>query len=210
MKKARSIGGEQRAKIRDDAGRAIVSAAIELFCTLGPAHTGIQAIAERAGVSRSIIYQHFPASEDLLGVCATQYWADRPLPDPTGWLDIADPAARMRHGLGELYGDYGCREGALWNFLRDRDDQPGLHSFGSVLVLHCGRMSDVLASPFVTEHALRGGHRARLGSVLGHAVDFLAWRSLRRQGLDDGEAIDLMIALARGVAAEGASAGLRS
>jgi hypothetical protein len=36
--------------------------------------------------------------------------------------------------------------------------------------------------------------------VIGHAIDFDTWRSLARtQGLDDGDAAELMVRLARAV-----------
>jgi hypothetical protein len=46
----------------------------------------------------------------------------------------------------------------------------------------------------------RGSKRARLRAVIGHAIEFDTWQSLtRREGLDDGEAVELMVSLARAV-----------
>ena len=46
---------------------------------------------------------------------------------------------------------------------------------------------------------LRGRRGKRLQAVIGHAIDFETWRSLARaQGLDDSEAAELMVRLARG------------
>ena len=46
----------------------------------------------------------------------------------------------------------------------------------------------------------RGSKRARLRAVIGHAVEFDTWQSLtRREGLDDAEAVELMVSLARAV-----------
>jgi hypothetical protein len=45
-----------------------------------------------------------------------------------------------------------------------------------------------------------GRRRKRLQAVIGHAIKFETWRSLARQeGLDDSEAADLMVSLARAV-----------
>ncbi len=42
--------------------------------------------------------------------------------------------------------------------------------------------------------------RTRLEAVIGHAIDFDTWRSLARtQGLEDGDAVELMVRLARAV-----------
>jgi hypothetical protein len=45
---------------------------------------------------------------------------------------------------------------------------------------------------------LHGRRRTRLQAVIGHAIDFGTWRSLvRTQGLEDGDAAELMVRLAR-------------
>ena len=42
--------------------------------------------------------------------------------------------------------------------------------------------------------------RKRLRAVVGHAIEFETWRSLtRRQGLDDVEAVEAMVKLARAI-----------
>ena len=43
--------------------------------------------------------------------------------------------------------------------------------------------------------------RRALLAAVGHAVDFFAWRSLRRQGLGDAEAVERMLGLVRDAAA---------
>jgi hypothetical protein len=46
----------------------------------------------------------------------------------------------------------------------------------------------------------RGHKRTLLRAAIGHAVEFDTWRSLiRHEGLDDSEAVELMVSLARAV-----------
>nr|WP_042188869.1 TetR/AcrR family transcriptional regulator [Kibdelosporangium sp. MJ126-NF4]CEL18509.1 transcription regulator AmtR [Kibdelosporangium sp. MJ126-NF4]CTQ97993.1 transcription regulator AmtR [Kibdelosporangium sp. MJ126-NF4] len=49
-----------------DAKRAVLGAAAELFTTTGYAATTTRAIAERAGLRQASLYYHFPAKEDIL------------------------------------------------------------------------------------------------------------------------------------------------
>ena len=45
---------------------------------------------------------------------------------------------------------------------------------------------------------VRGRRQKRLRAAVGHAVEFETWRSLvRREGLDDAEAAEAMVQLAR-------------
>jgi AcrR family transcriptional regulator len=49
-----------------DAKRAVLEAAAELFTTTGYAATTTRSIAERAGLRQATLYYHFPAKEDIL------------------------------------------------------------------------------------------------------------------------------------------------
>lgn len=188
---------KRRAERQQETRRRIVRAAIDLHCTLGPARTSILAIAARAGVERPTVYRHFPTLDALFRACSAQHWFESPPPDPEPWARIADPAARLRRGLGELYAHYARHESALWNILRDLEDEPRLRKFGARHVAHGLRARDVLAEAW-RPHPRR---RRALVAAVGHAVDFFAWRSLRRQGLGDAEAVERMLALVRDAAA---------
>jgi TetR/AcrR family transcriptional repressor of mexJK operon len=51
---------------------AILEAASELFLTRGLAATAMDAVAERARVSKQTVYSHFASKEDLYRTCITQ------------------------------------------------------------------------------------------------------------------------------------------
>ena len=184
---------KKRAELREEIRRRIVEAAVELHGTIGPAHTTVRALAERAGVERPTVYRHFPTPESLLTACSSHLWAESPPPDPERWLEIDDPEARLRRGLSELFAYYTRQETLLWNIMRDVEDTPALRPFAAHRIAHRQRMRDVLASPW-PDRVARQKFRA---AAVGHAVDFFAWRSLRRQGLTNEEAIELMIGLVR-------------
>src|SRR5919198_6303081 len=81
-----------RAEQEQQTRQAITEAAVKLHGTVGPARTTVSAIAEEAGVQRATVYRHFPDEPSLFRACSGHYMAMHPPPDPSHWLEIADPA----------------------------------------------------------------------------------------------------------------------
>jgi AcrR family transcriptional regulator len=190
---------ERMAKTR----RRIVEAAYDLHCTLGPARTTISAIAERAGVQRHTVYQHFPDDLTLFGACTAHGLAIDPPPDPAQVGAIRDPRARLRATLTQLYGYYRRNESLLSNTARDepellqrmrdagidwRDVPESVRRYSELPV----ELRDALAAGW----PVRGTRRSHLRAVLGLALDFGTWRVLTRDArLDQDEAVELMVHL---------------
>ena len=103
----------------EEADRAIIDAALDLFAESGAGGLCIEAVAARAGVGKSTIYRRWPGKEDLLvDALAT---LKSPLPAPSGRSvrddlvallrvmreDFADPrrvrATALLHGEGIKY-----------------------------------------------------------------------------------------------------------
>ncbi len=57
---------EENKKIRQETKKKILFSALELFATNGYHPTSISSIAERAGISKGLIYNYFTGKEDLL------------------------------------------------------------------------------------------------------------------------------------------------
>ena len=186
---------KRRAQHQERTRQRIVEAALQLHGTVGPARTTISAIAERAGVRRMTVYRHFPDERALFEACTTHGYATFPPPDPTPWRKVADPEARLRRGLGELYAYYRLT-GSMWvRFLRDADEIPVLAELGVAPYLEYLEMvREVLAVGW----GVRGKRRKRLIAALGHALELQSWISLtERQGLDDEQAVDFMVRTVR-------------
>ena len=188
---ARTYRLKRRAARQNETRQRIVEAAVELHTTLGPARTSILAIAERAGVERPTVYRHFPNIDDLLTACSAHYREQNPQPNPAPWLQIREPAVRLRQALREIYAYYAAREAELWKIFRDVEDMPAVRRVAEEDIRHHQRMLDVLAS------AWPDAKDKKLRAALGHATDFFAWRSLRRQGLSNEQAVALMIDLVK-------------
>jgi AcrR family transcriptional regulator len=188
---------KQRAADEEQTRRRITEATVALHETVGPLHTTVKAVAERAGVQRATVYRHFPDESALLAACSAHWLERRPPPDPAPWAAIADPEERLRTALHAMYRFYRAAEPMLANLLRD---EPYVETLTPVLRPMHQQMA-AIAGLLLRGRPERGRRRTRVAAALAHAVDFEAWRSLARGGLDDEEIVELMVALVRAAGA---------
>src|SRR5215213_6924210 len=106
MTASRTYELKRRAERQEETRRRIVAAAVELHTTLGPARTTVQAVAEKAGVTRPTVYAHFPDARSLFEACSGHVRATVPPPDPARWHVIADAGERLETALRDLYDYY--------------------------------------------------------------------------------------------------------
>ena len=183
---------KKRAELEEETRRRITESAVELHGTVGPAHTSMSAVAERAGVRRSTLYRHFPDEAALFEACSAHWNAANPPPDVTAWAQIADPDERLHAGLEEMYAYWRRTEQMISNLIRDEetDENVGAH-FGAFR----GYM-DIARDTLMRGRRERGSTRSRVRAAIGHALAFETWRSLvREQGLGNAQAVDLMAGL---------------
>jgi AcrR family transcriptional regulator len=203
MAASRTYELKRRAERQEETRRRIVAAAVELHTTLGPSRTTVQAIAERAGVTRPTVYAHFPDARSLFEACSGHVRATIPPPDPTPWRSIADPSERLETALRALYGYYERLEPLLENVQRDAAVMPLVAEMNAYRARHLEEIRDLLLRAWPT----RGSARARLRRAIGHALEFRTWQSLvRRQGCATDEAVRLMVAFACAAGSGNASA----
>ncbi len=199
MSTSRTYELKRRAERQEETRRRIVEAAVELHTTLGPARTTVQAVAERAGVTRPTVYAHFPDVRSLLEACSGRVRETVPPPDPTDWRSVSDPGARLQTALRDLYGYYERLEPLLENVQRDAAVMPLVAEMNAYRVRYLEEIRELLLEAWPK----RGGARARLRRAIGHALEFRTWQSLvRRQGCRPNEAVQLMLAFVRAAAAD--------
>lgn len=181
---------KKRAEGVAETRRRIVEAAVELHTTAGPAKTSIAAVAERAGVQRHTVYNHFPDLNSLFQACTAHGMRVMRIPEPGPWRAIADPTERLRHGLGELYAVYRTNARPLGTILRD---MPALADIGGDEAF-TDRMAELFAA---LAGGWSGGASARsvVAAAIGHAMRFETWQSLTGGGIADDQARDLMVEL---------------
>jgi AcrR family transcriptional regulator len=194
---ARKYEKKRRAEQESETRRRIVEAVFALHGEIGPARTTIKAIAERAGVERLTVYRHFADEGAIFAACDAHFRSETPPPDPAAWANIVDPAERLRAALVAFYGFYRRGENMIANAERDAVALPSLAAVMAPrdAILAAVR-EDLLAAWAVGDRA-----RTRLRAVIAHALRFDTWRSLARvEGLEDAEAAELMVDLARAAA----------
>jgi AcrR family transcriptional regulator len=191
---ARKYELKQRAESLTATRERIVEATVELHDSLGPARTTISAIAEHAGVQRLTVYRHFPDERALFRACSAHWTARNPKPDPSSWLAVDDPEARLRIALTAIYAFYRSTEGMTGNLLRDLPALPVLQEVAAPFTEYWQTVRHALDRGWRT----RGHKRALLRAAIGHAIEFDTWRSLtHREHLDDDDAAETMVSLAR-------------
>jgi AcrR family transcriptional regulator len=183
---------KQRAQLEEQTRQRITESTVELHGTLGPAHTTISAVAERAGVRRSTVYRHFPDEAALFAACTAHWTARNPPPDLARWAVIDDPDQRLAHALAELYAYYRRTEQMLANLHRDEATMPNVKRLFAGFRDYLSAARDTL----IIGRPTRGHARQRVRAAIGHTLAFTSWRSLtREQGLTDPQATELMCRL---------------
>ena len=181
---------KKRAERLADTRRRITEATVELHRTVGPAATHINEVARRAGVQRMTVYNHFPNDTALLAACSAHWRALHPAPDLAAWRAVADPGARLRLGLAQLYGWYRETDPMTANVLRDAQVLPALRSIlEGGLLRYLDQARKVLTEPI----DVRGRGRERVDAAARAAIDHHTWRALAPLG--DAEAADLAAGL---------------
>ena len=184
---------KKRAELEEATRRRITESAVALHGTVGPARTSISALAEHAGVRRSTVYRHFPDEASLFAACTAHWAAANPVPDIGAWAGIEDPDERLRAALGVLYPYYRGTAGMMGNLIRDEP-------VSELVAQHFARYHayiDAARDALMRGRRSRGRSRARERAAVGHALAFATWRSLALdEGLDDAQAVELMVRLA--------------
>lgn len=188
-KSKRPYRKRKRAASEEETRRRITEAAVEMHGTVGPANTKVTELAERAGVSRMTVYNHFPTEVDLFRACSSHWAAENPFPDPERWLRHQDPRARLGAGLAELYVWYDQKQDMLGKVLLDAPRLPSLREF--MEQQWAGFMDgavDALARGWSEDQGLTG---RELRAALRLAVDFNTWRLLTDAGITPESAAEL-------------------
>lgn len=154
-------------------------------------------VAERAGVSRRVIFHHFKDLEDLLSRASAHWLAhvQELLPKSTPVGSFADRSRMFATGVGYFYDHVShVRRAAL---LVEHESQIVAKHMEFAQQVH----RDMVRGVFAEEIAATPEHlRNRLTAGLAGATSFSIWNELRqRQGLSTEEAIEVLLAFIEGL-----------
>lgn len=164
---------KRRAEQQAETRQRIVQAAVDLHGSLGPAHTTVSMVAQRAGVQRHTFYAHFPDERSLLLACSGLVFERDPLPDSEPWRTIEDGRERLRVGLRAIYGWYARNADLAACVLRDAEHHQATRE-----------VNELRVGPFMAAYrtVLGGKLNAKQRALLPLALSFHTWRTLAREG----------------------------
>jgi AcrR family transcriptional regulator len=190
MMPSRKYELKKRAERQEETRQRIVEATVHLHETIGGQAATVSAIAQQAGVERLTVYRHFPDERSLVCACTSHYFAQNLPPNPERWLALVDPEDCLRTGLTEIYAYHRQTDAMMNSIHRDLAFVPLLQELLQPLFANWDSVADKLANRFPVDE----GNYPSVRAAVGLAIDFLTWRTLVRvQGLDDAQAIDLMV-----------------
>ena len=176
---------KRRAEQQAETRQRIVEAAVDLHSSLGPAHTPLSMVAERAGVQRHTLYAHFPDERSLLMACSGHTYERDPPPDAAPWCNIGDRRERLRVGLTAIYGWYERNGQRIGCVLRDAEYHALTKEISAL------RMEPSMAS---YREVLGAELSAKGRAMLQLALSFYTWRTLVRDaGLKQSAVVDVMV-----------------
>lgn len=161
----------KRAELVEQTRQRIVDATVGLHGTVGPGRTTVAAIAEAAGVTRLTVYRHFPDDDALFAACTAHWASQQRLPDPSSWMRIADPDARVVTALDDVYRFYEQAEPMLTLGARDVDALP------EFVRARNAKNAAEQVSAVLQAWPTRQRTKTRR-ALVGHALSFATWRSL--------------------------------
>lgn len=175
---------------------AIVGALLDLLKE-GDLKPSADRVAERAGVSRRVIFQHFKDLEDLLTRASTQWLAHiqgfLPSQLPSG--SFADRSRMFATAVGYFYDHVShVRRAAL---LVEHESQVVAQHMERAQQIH----RDMVQAAFAEEIVVVPEHlRQRFVAGLAGATSFSIWNELRRrQGLTQEESIEVLLGFIEGL-----------
>ena len=169
--KKRAYTLKKRAESQAETRQRIIEAAVGLHRDVGPAHTTVSMVAERAGVQRHTFYAHFPDDRSLLMACSGHNAEQNPYPASGPWKEIADHDERLVTALGELYAYYARNEQMTASVLRDAEIMPLVKEIVGI------RRASIIRAYRETLGEKRNENQR---AMLALALSFHTWRSLVR------------------------------
>jgi AcrR family transcriptional regulator len=185
-KRRRTYVLKARGKRLAETHQRIAQATMELHQEVGPRHTTISAIADRAGVERLTVYRHFPDEDALYAACSARFTELNPPPDPAGWSLQPVPRDRSSQALSSIYGYFAGTAPMLERLHRDAEEIAPLSRVMKPFLEYLGGVAGDLAAHW------RPGDPC-IAAACRHALSFPTWRSLDQERIDNPRKVAMVL-----------------
>lgn len=159
----------QRASRAAATRERILAAAGELYRERGVAKTTLQAVAERADVSRGTIVNHFGGGDGLLGAVIDEVVGLIRMPDERSLEGLTTPEARIRRYVAEMLAFYD-RSNAWWPVVEPVLQLPVMQAREQAFMVALGRFQAAAFGSLATDRLVMAAangfvHWAVLGTM---------------------------------------------
>jgi AcrR family transcriptional regulator len=156
------VPATRRTKVRGNARQRILDAAVAVAHDVGPAHLSLDAVAERAGVSKGGLLYHFPTKQALLEAIVESHLAAIETAVGITSDGAADDGNAIALGLLRSYCDFSpAKAGGARGFLAAIAETPSLldpirkHNIRVVNCLRKAPSSDIALISFLVVEGMR-------------------------------------------------------
>lgn len=185
----RKYNQTRRAQQQEETRARIVEATVALHEELGPAHTSIKAIAEKAGVQRVTVYRYFPDDGALFAACTGHWFGLHPPPASVDWKNHTDARQRSRTALRAFYRYYRETEAMWTGAYRDVDSVEAIQAPMAKFEAYLDGVRDDLLAPWQA----KGKRKRELSLTLRHGLRFGTWQALKNEELSDPQIAGLVM-----------------
>jgi len=187
----------RRAEQQQQTRERILASVVALHEELGPAHTTVKAVAEKAGVQRLTVYRYFPDDSALFKACTAHWLALNPPPALAEWAAIEDGPTRTRAALLAFYRYY-RRTRQMWDAsYRDVHRVAALQPPMAEFETYLDRVRDDLVNVW----KLTAQAKDDLALTLRHGLRFSTWQSFSNEKLKDEGMVELVESWLAGIIA---------
>lgn len=183
---------------REQRRQQVVAAALDVFSAVGYHAASMDDIADRAGVSKPVLYQHFASKLDLYLAILDQGITDLIAAARTALSSTTDNATRVRN-MVNAYFDFVEDPGGAFRlvFESDLSNEPAVRERARAAEAELARLS---AEVIAADTGLAANEALLIATGTLGTVQFAALRCLRDEHITREQAADLVASLAwRGI-----------
>jgi AcrR family transcriptional regulator len=185
------------ARSRETRGR-IMRATRDLLDSGDFHQASVEEVADRAGVSRATVYQHFPSRLDLVDAVCESFEDNESLARAKAAVDLPNLDEALDETIANAVGFWSSEDGLLAQLYGAASVDPAARDFVERQRSDRRKSMQTLARRLAESDRLRAGvDRAEALAQVMFLTSYGTYRELRQEGLSDKRVIEFLQASAR-------------